>query len=187
MPSLGELARELTVTRLAAFHHWNPPRFQDMITRSMTTRTRAILITAAVVVFLGAGLAYEIVSTRPVREAVRAYSELISLGNRPALSEAERAELIAAASKLCSSRYLATRSLSLGPEGGIAGLPRMINKNFQAWREGENVWICPTNRIGPVYQFVQENGRWRFDGLVAILRPMGEIVRASDMPELDVD
>jgi hypothetical protein len=148
----------------------------------MTTRTRYVLITAALLVLLGAGLAYEIISTRPVREAVRVYSDLVAVGNRPDLSESER---LAAARKLCSSQYLSTRSLSLGPEGGIAGLPRTINKNFQAWREGPNVWICPTNRIGPVYQFVRENGEWRFDGLVAILRPRGEVVRTTDMPELE--
>jgi hypothetical protein len=84
---------------------------------------------------------------------------------------------------LCSSRYLSTRSLSLGPEGGIGGLPRTINKNFQAWREGPNVWICPTNRIGPVYQFISENGHWRFDGLIAILRARGEIIRTTEMPD----
>jgi hypothetical protein len=138
------------------------------------------LVAATILFLIGSGLAYEIVSTRPVREAVRTYSELVSLGNRPDLTEAQRLE---AARSLCSSRYLSTRGLSLGPEGGIVGLPRTINKNFQAWREGPSVWICPTNRIGPVYQFVQEDGAWRFDGLVAILRGHGEIVRTADLPE----
>ena len=77
------------------------------------------------------------------------------------------------------------RVLSLGPEGGIGGLPRTINKNFQAWLEGPNVWLCPTNRIGPVYQFVNEDGQWRFDGLVAILRPRGQIIRTTEMPDPD--
>jgi hypothetical protein len=96
-------------------------------------------------------LAYEVVATRPVREAVRAYTELMALGNREDLSDADR---LAAARLLCSQRFRASGRLTLGPKGGIAGLPRTINKNFQAWREGPNVWICPTNRIGPVYQFV---------------------------------
>lgn len=146
----------------------------------MTIRTRSVLITAAVLLLAGAALAYEIIATRPVRGAVRIYSELVAVGNRTDLSEAER---LAAARRLCSSRYLSTRSLSLGPEGGIGGLPRTINKNFQAWREGPNVWICPTNRIGPVYQFIPENGQWRFDGLIAILRAQGEIVRTTEMPD----
>ena len=62
-------------------------------------------------------------------------------------------------------------------EGGIVGLPRNIHKNFQAWRQGPNVWLCPTNRVGPVYQFVRESGSWRFDGPVGILRGRGEFVR----------
>ena len=50
-------------------------------------------------------------------------------------------------------------------------IPRNLNKNFKAWREGPNVLICTSNRIGPVYQFVYEDGRWHFDGLVGILNP----------------
>ena len=67
---------------------------------------------------------------------------------------------------LCTARYLQAHPLAVAAEGGIIGVPRNINKNFKAWREGPNVWICPTNRIGPVYQFVFENGAWRFDGPV---------------------
>ncbi len=48
----------------------------------MTTRTRLVLIIAAILLCAGAALAYEIVSTRPVREAVRVYTELVSAGNR---------------------------------------------------------------------------------------------------------
>jgi hypothetical protein len=152
----------------------------------MTIRTRYILITLAILALLGAGLTFEIVSTRTVREAVRVYTELVTLGNRPFLSETQRLETLETARELCSSRFRDSGRLSLGPEGGIAGLPRTINRNFQAWREGENIWICPTNRIGPIYQFVREGGGWRFDGLVAILRPKGEIVRTTEMPEPDL-
>jgi hypothetical protein len=146
----------------------------------MTTRTRPVLIIVAIVPLAGAALAYEIISTRPVREAVRVYTELVTTGNRADLADEQR---LIGARRLCSARYLATGSLSLGPEGGIGGLPRTINKNFQAWREGQNVWICPTNRIGPVYQFVSENGQWRFDGLIAILRARGEIIRTTEMAD----
>jgi hypothetical protein len=146
----------------------------------MASRSRYFLLASTLVVLAGAGLSYEVIATRPVREAMRTYSKLVSLGNRLDLTEARRLE---AARELCSSGYLVSRGLSLGPEGGIVGLPRTISKNFQAWREGRNVWICPTNRIGPVYQFIEENGTWRFDGLVAILRPHGEIVKAADLPE----
>jgi hypothetical protein len=30
---------------------------------------------------------------------------------------------------------------------------------------------------------VLENGEWRFDGPVAILRPWGEIVRTNELPD----
>jgi len=59
-----------------------------------------------------------------------------------------------------------------------------VDKNFRTWREGPNVWICVTSRsssVRPVYQFVFENGGWRFDGPVAILK-QGEIVRTSELP-----
>jgi hypothetical protein len=153
----------------------------------MTTRIRGILIGVAVVIVLIAGLAYEIAATRPVRESTRALSELIAIGNRPARTETERLQSLAAARALCSSRYLAAKPLELGPEGGIVGLPRTMRNNFVAWREGQNVWICPRKRLGPVYQFVLENGRWRFDGLVAMfVPPRGELVRVENMPELDL-
>ncbi len=77
--------------------------------------------------------------------------------------------------------------LAVAAEGGLIGFPRNINKNFKAWREGPNVWICPTNRIGPVYQFVFENDDWRFDGPVAILRPWGEIVRTSELRDMPAE
>jgi hypothetical protein len=153
----------------------------------MTTRIRGILIGAAVVIVLIACLVYEIAATRPVRESTRAFSELIAIGNRPALTEPERLRSLAAARELCSRRYLAAKPLELGPEGGIVGLPRTMQNNFVAWREGQSVWICPRKRLGPVYQFVLEDGRWRFDGLVAMfVPPRGELVRVEDMPELDL-
>jgi hypothetical protein len=144
----------------------------------MSRNLKSILVALVLAALAGLALAYEVISTRPVREAVRAYSELITVGNRPDLSETAR---LAAARKLCSARFLASRGLALGPEGGIAGLPRSVNKNFQAWREGGNVWLCPTNRIGPVYQFVPEDGQWKYDGLVAILRGQGQIIPAGEM------
>jgi hypothetical protein len=148
----------------------------------MRARNRYLLLSLLCVLMVSVTLAYEVVSTRPVRQAVRAYTELMALGNRDDLPESER---LAAARVLCSQRFRTSGRLRLGPEGGIAGLPRTINKNFQAWREGPNVWICPTNRVGPVYQFVFEDGRWRFDGLVGILRRGGEIVKASEVPDVE--
>ena len=136
---------------------------------------------------LGAGLVYEIVTTAPVRGALRVFTAIVALGNRTDLPDNQRLEL---ARSFCSQRYLARKPLSLSREGGLKGFPRAIDKNYRAWREGENVWICPTNRsstIRPVYQFVHENGQWRFDGLVAILRVGGEVVPASEVPDLQAN
>jgi hypothetical protein len=144
------------------------------------TRTRSLLIAGAITLILLAGLAFEILATRAVRGALRTCAELFTIANRPDLDASER---LAAARMLCSTRYLQTHNLALADEGGIIGIPRNIHKNFQAWREGPNVWICPTNRIGPVYQFVLEGGDWRFDGPVGILLPRGEFVPTSDLPE----
>jgi hypothetical protein len=146
----------------------------------MNLKTRNVLIGAACLAVLAVGLAYEVVSTRPVRQAVQAYSELVTLANRPDLSAADRLE---AARPYFSARYLASHPLETAREGGLVGLPRYINKNFQAWRQGAAVWLCPSNRIGPVYQLVKEDGRWKFDGLVGILRSRNVLVPASELPE----
>jgi hypothetical protein len=142
-------------------------------------RRRLLILGPSIVLVLTGGLALELVWTQPARQAMRTCAELFTIANRPALSDQER---LSAARALCTSRYLQEHPLTLATEG-ISGLPRSINKNFKAWREGPNVWICTGNRIGPVYQFVYEQGRWRFDGLVAYLRPWGEIKRASELSE----
>jgi hypothetical protein len=144
------------------------------------TKTRIVLIAAAITTLLAAGLAVEVITTGPVRGAVRTCSELFTLANRPGLDDSQRLE---AARALCSARYLEAHPLAVAPGEGLVGIPRNINKNFQAWRDGPNVWICTTNRVGPIYQFVYERGRWRFDGLAGILRPWGEIVRTSELPD----
>ena len=127
------------------------------------------------------GLAFEIIThaarARGDADLLRALHDRQSA--RPRRSESGSH----AARSLCSTRYLKTHPLAVAAEGGLVGIPRNINKNFKAWREGPNVWICPTNRIGPVYQFVFEDGGWRFDGPVGILRPWGEMVPMSDLPE----
>ena len=146
------------------------------------SRTRSLIIAGVLALILLGGLAFEIIATQPVRGALRTCTELFTIANRPGLSEAQRLD---AARALCSRRYLQTHELKVADEGGLVGIPRNINKNFQAWREGPNVWICPTNRIGPVYQFISEDGGWRFDGPVGILRPRGEMVPASELPELE--
>lgn len=126
---------------------------------------RPIWIALGLLAVAGA-VGVEIALTRPVREAVRCYTDLISAANRRDL---------AAARAVCTDRYLASHDLKLAQEGGMVGLPRNIHKNFQAWREGGEVWLCPTNRVGPVFRFVKEGGRWKFDGVVGQLMPGGRV------------
>jgi hypothetical protein len=143
----------------------------------MTKTKTALLMTAIALV---SGLAFEIVATRPLRGALRTCSELFTVANRPDLTDAKR---LAAARPLCTERYLKEHPLAVAPEGGLVNIPRNLNKNYKAWREGPNVLICTSNRVGPIYQFAYEGDRWRFDGLIGILRPWGEVIRTSELPE----
>jgi hypothetical protein len=124
-------------------------------------RRKGLMIAVGVLAVLS-GLAAEIWWTAPLRGATRTYWDLIGAANSSDLDAARR---------LCSARYLRTHDLTAAPEGGIVGLPRNIHKNHQVWRHGDAVWLCPTNRVGPVYQFVYEDHSWRFDGPVGILDP----------------
>jgi hypothetical protein len=148
------------------------------------SRIRIALITLAIGAGLLGVLAFEIVTTQPVRGALRTCSELFTIANHPDLDEADR---LASARVLCSRRYLLEHPLQTAPEGGLVNIPRNLNKNFKAWREGPNVLICTSNRVGPVYRFVYEGDRWRFDGLAGILRSTGEIVRTSDLTSQSTD
>ena len=107
------------------------------------------------------------VSTRDTRSAVMAYTRLTAAVN------AQKADEVKA---LCTARYVRTHKFSPADEGGMVGFPRFIHQNFQAWREGEAVWVCPTNRVGPIYQFVQEDGVWKYDGLIGLLRSGHQIL-----------
>ena len=125
-------------------------------------------LTIAAGVFLLATLvAGDYLLTAPVRGGVRTFTLLLAAGNRGDL---------AAARQLCSPRYLARHPLELAEEGGLRGLPRALDKNFSAWRQGSNVWICPTPRAGPVFQLVPGTTGWLFEGLVGELLPGREFV-----------
>lgn len=126
---------------------------------------KALWIALAAGVLTG-GVAFEVWITTPVRRAVRAYTDLIAAANRRDVD---------AARALCTTRYLAARPLRLAPEGGIVGLPRNVHKNFQAWREGDDVWLCPTNRYGPILRFIREADGWKFDGFAGLLTPGGRV------------
>ena len=105
-------------------------------------------------------------SLRMTRGGMSTFTALLASGN---------AQDLDAVRSLCSRRYLASHPIRRSAEGGVVGLPRNIHKNFQAWREGGEVWICPTNRVGPVYRLALEGGSWKFDGLVGLLRPGGRV------------
>jgi hypothetical protein len=143
---------------------------------SPRSRLRRSLVGGAVVVILGIALAAEIVATRPVRLAMANYTALIAAANRQDIDAVRR---------LCTARYLRTHTPRPTDEGGVIGLPRNVHKNFQAWRHGPSVWLCPTNRVGPLYQFVFEDGSWRFDGPIGILRPRGEVVPLADLMDVE--
>ncbi|CAN5916210.1 hypothetical protein BH23PLA1_BH23PLA1_16520 [soil metagenome] len=106
------------------------------------------------------------IQTAPTRGALLTYTELLSVADRGDLESARR---------LCTQRYRQVQPLELAPEGGVIGLPRSIDKNFRAWRADGAVLLCPTGRTGPVYRFLQEDGRWRFDGPIGLLGPSGEL------------
>ncbi len=108
---------------------------------------------------------------RATSGAVSTYSELIVAANRQDLT---------AIRQLCTKSYLETHPVRAAKEGGVIGLPRNIDKNFQAWREGDEVFLCPTNRVGPVYRFVSEDRRWKFDGPAGVLRQGGQFFRSDD-------
>jgi hypothetical protein len=125
---------------------------------------------------LAGALAAEVIATRPVRRALAAYNALIAAANRQDLDAIRR---------LCTTRYLREHDVRPAREGGVVGLPRNIHKNFRAWRHGPHVWICPTNRVGPLYQFVFEAGSWRFDGPVGILRGRGEVIPYAELRDIE--
>jgi hypothetical protein len=110
-------------------------------------------------------------AVRATHGAVATYVAMISAANAGDLDGVARQ---------CSARYASTHRIEAAREGGVVGLPRSIHTNFQAWRKGEDVWLCPTNRVGPVYRFVREGGAWRFDGPAGVLRPGGEVVAGED-------
>ena len=149
------------------------------MTEPRSSRRRPIVIGMAVGLGIVAILIGEVLYTKPVRQAVLTYTRLLEAANRPGLNAEQRVD---AARALCSRHYLETHHVRVAPEGGLVGIPRGIHKNYQAWRRGSNVWICPTNRVGPIYQFVYEDGVWKFDGPIGLLRPHWEVVPYIETP-----
>lgn len=143
----------------------------DAATELSRRRKAMLWFVGSAVVFAGLALFAVALWTAPVRGAVRSFTLLLNAVNRGEVEEVRA---------LCSSRYLASHELELAPEGGVTGFPRGMHKNFRAWREGGDVWICPTNRVGPVFRFVREGGGWRFDGLAGVLDGRGGFLEAKE-------
>lgn len=126
-------------------------------------RRSQIAIALLGVVGLLALVAIEVRLTAEVRGAVVAYAALLAAANEEDLGSIR---------SLCTSRYLdRSGGPQLAAEGGLVGLPRSIDKNYRAWQDGDDVLICPSGRIGPVYRLVREDGAWRFDGSAGYLGP----------------
>jgi hypothetical protein len=143
---------------------------------TLSHQARPWVIGAGVAVILLIAVAAFAVWTAPERESLRVYTELIAAANL---------EDVSTARSLCSAQYLQTHQLRPAPDGGLVGLPRGIHKNFQVWRAGPEVRLCPMNRIGPVYSFVHEATGWKFNGPIGILRGRGEFVPIAEGSSTD--
>jgi len=142
--------------------------------RSQSIR-RFLLGLAILAALLGLGV-FEYLRTAPIRKGVGAFTQLIQA--------ADQGNAVLAA-RFCAPGYLARHPLVKNEEGGLRGLPRSIHKNYTAWRQGPNIWICPTNRFGPVFQMVPDGPLWLFDGLAGELLPGREFVPAETENDQD--
>ncbi len=143
------------------------------MTRRWRGRVARGLLALAGTGLLGWGAARVVGDLRATRPAVATFSALVGAANAGDL-DAVRA--------LCSARFLGSRRLEVAPGGGVVGLPRNIHKNFRVWPQGREAWLCPTDRVGPVYRFVPEGGAWKFDGLAGLLGPGGRVEPVGDFP-----
>ena len=130
------------------------------------SRPRPALLALVAAGLLAVPAARLVRSLAMTRGGVATFARLLAAANAQDLDAVRSA---------CSARYLATHEVERSPEGGVVGLPRVIHKNFRAWREGGDVWLCPTDRVGPVYRIVPERGAWKFDGLVGLLGAGGRV------------
>ena len=134
------------------------------------TRARWIFLAVAAI-----GLAWP--ASRAVRSLVMTRGGVATFTRL--LASANAGDLDAVRSE-CSRRYRNAHRIEPSREGGVVGLPRVIHRNFRAWVAGNDVWLCPTDRVGPVYRLVLEEGRWKFDGLVGLLRTGGVVEHADE-------
>jgi hypothetical protein len=129
-------------------------------------RARWVALAIVAILLLAYPTARLVRSTAMTRGGMSTFTRLIASAN------VEDLETVRA---LCTTRYLAEHPIHRATEGGVAGFPRTIHKNFQVWSEGNEVWLCPGNRVGAVYRLVKEGNLWKFDGLVGLLKPGGRV------------
>lgn len=124
-----------------------------------------LALSATITVVVLVLLALEWHRTSPEREVIRAFTDMVVLANQGDLE---------GLTSRSSVRYRSRGPFQKAPEGGVVGLPRVTpHPNFQSWRDGPEVLLCPFNRSGPVFRFVREGGSWKFDGPAGLLRPDG--------------
>ncbi len=138
------------------------------------TRHRVWLIGGLIFLALIAGVIGLAIWTAPTRAAVASYVALLNAANRGDIEGARR---------LCTSRFLERHPLRAAAGGGLVNLPRNLHTNFTVWRQGSDVWLCPTNRVGPIFRFVHEPDCWKFDGTVGVMRARGEIGTTENLNE----
>ena len=114
------------------------------------------------------GLVRTVRTLATTRGAVATYARLIAAAN---------VQDLATIRTFCTDRFLREHPPQPAPQGGVAGFPRQVHPNFRVWIQGDEVWLCPGNRVGLVVRFARVAGHWRYDGEVGLLRPDGEIVR----------
>jgi hypothetical protein len=105
---------------------------------------------------------WQVTRPTPVRESVAVFTKLVAAASR---GDAELAH------SYCSSR-LKTEDVA-----ELAKLPTRFERSFKAWREGDDVLICPTDLGGTLYQFVNEGDAWKYDGPVGTMTPDGKVMR----------
>jgi hypothetical protein len=119
-------------------------------------RVRPAFIIAATLIGIG-GAVFEYRRTAGERGALRTFAQLIAAANRRDLSTVE---------SLCSSRLLLHDPPRFAPRGGLVGLPRALGRRYVVRHVGDFILISPGGRGGFEYRLVDQDGAWKFDGVV---------------------
>jgi hypothetical protein len=134
----------------------------------MTTTPRrsgfGIIVIAFLAVLAGMyAVIWQVTRPTPVRESVAVFTKMVAAASR---------DDVEAARAYCSSR------LKGEDVAELAKLPTRFERSFKAWREGDDVLICPTDLGGTLYRFVNEEGAWKYDGPIGTLTPDGKVIRS---------